>query len=909
MLRSASGSSRVAPLPSVQSGPSYATVANVGMAERSGGFGSTDGGESAPPTRLPKTVASRLWLDSGMAPHIVDLRMNHRNLIHEMSMHNGQIVSGHCTRLRAQRKLMEPKAPAPPAQQTLHLPGLKGSKKILRLQAQLLRDMADAGNTSGYQRQEVRRKAETKGARFAQFWVEDEPNRSTTKAGAEAKSSKESSRGSPTSSPRSPTRREKSDLKRATSEKLLRAASMKVEDTAAAAGDDHEDAEVESSAPSEASRSSLSQEELPESVEELLLKAVQVPEEEAKRVYGYFQGGAKDSLLPSGCLGRALEALGYSFLEADLKELGTTADPKEPLSLEGFLEVVTALAQRRQKEMLDQFKGLDADGSGTISHREFRRLMWDLSYTVTSDAAREFLDEVTTSGEKTGQVHLEEFIEAVRLVHLRQGFMREEVAKFSEIFDKYDVELSGKLTADSLASALGWLGSSTSITQARAIIHRFGDDGAAYLVKPEFLRIMRLRFEEEHSRIRSLFAEYDTDASGTMEAQEVAELCQRLGYLLSGEVTSECLQALRISGDEIVYEDVIALVQLMHQREGFTLKELQELAQVFDANTTGSGHMREFEMINALTWLGITMPPARRHELWCKVDIDKSDMIEKNEFLKMMRILRDQDIQSAQNLLALCEIKHSGRLGEEDVKDMLIRMGHAPETSFLRSAMQQCTDSMGKATVQGVMDLLNLVRQHNYKSVRVRAGLPDNRSARVMGRLDTKLQAGKSIKVDELEKLLNELYPREKNLVIGITVAELIQQECQADMVQTLPQAFQVARRYGDMLEEAVWKKHQELIRKAHYSTQEVAQLRAAFRQADTDFSGSLSEAELLETFRSVMPDMTPRQQQVLVAEAADLRDTMSTIDFFQFLRLTSKVRDVEGRKSKVLPAAEKEQP
>jgi len=558
--------------------------------------------------------------------------------------------------------------------------------------------------------------------------------------------------------------------------------------------------------------------------------------------------------------------------------------------------VVTELAQRRQEETLTQFKALDADRSGSISHREFRRLLWDKGFTVTADAAREFLDEVTT-GEKNGQVDMKEFIECVRLAQRRQGFMKAEVEKFFEIFAKYDVEGEGELSPDELAGALGWLGTATTLAKATSLIHRFGSDGTDFLVKPEFLRVMRLRFEEEHDAIRSMFAEYDHDASGTMETEEVRELCERLGYHLSNEVLQECMHHLHLSGDEIVYEDVIALIEVVKDREGFTHKEVDELNTVFDANADGK--MREFEMVNALTWLGYSMPPNRRKELWRKVDIDKSDMIERMEFLKMMRILRDQDVQISQNLLALCELKHSGKLAENVVKDTLVRLGHAPETGFLRETIRKCSDAQGKATVQGVMLLLSLVRDQNSKSVRRREGLPDNRAARVSARLDNKLQAGKEIKQEEWMKLLGELYPQGKQLAASVNLQDVIRSVSGAESVSTLQQAYQVVRKYGDMLEEESWKKNEELVKQATFNQLEVSQLRGAFRSADSDFSGSLSEPELLQALRGLISNITDRQQQVLIQEASELTRAARTINFFEFLRITAKVRDADGPKTR----------
>ena len=66
-----------------------------------------------------------------------------------------------------------------------------------------------------------------------------------------------------------------------------------------------------------------------------------------------------------------------------------------------------------------------------------------------------------------------------------------------------------------------------------------------------------------------------------------------------------------------------------------TREELEEVYEKFDGSQ--KGEMREFELARAMNWLGYPLSQSRRRELWCKVDVDKSNKIDCGEFLKLVR--------------------------------------------------------------------------------------------------------------------------------------------------------------------------------------------------------------------------------------------------------------------------------
>ncbi|CAE8700464.1 unnamed protein product, partial [Polarella glacialis] len=197
---------------------------------------------------------------------------------------------------------------------------------------------------------------------------------------------------------------------------------------------------------------------------------------------------------------RALESLGYTepddaLLKESLDSLHFRDKPNAPLTLDEFAVIVYNFETKRAIQLKAQFDAIDMDSSGAIDVGEFRRLLWDMGFSVSRMTVEEILGEVDK--DLSGKVELREFEFALKLVYERFGFSLKEVKDIMEIFDKYDTDESGVMSPDELAGAMGWIGHPATIEQAKAVIERHVDTENYILSRPEFLRIMRCIVEEE----------------------------------------------------------------------------------------------------------------------------------------------------------------------------------------------------------------------------------------------------------------------------------------------------------------------------------------------------------------------------------------------------------------------------
>eukprot|EP00435_Cladocopium_sp_Y103_P000367 s1066_g1.t1 len=282
--------------------------------------------------------------------------------------------------------------------------------------------------------------------------------------------------------------------------------------------------------------------------------------------------------LPIDRIPRALEALSYlspdpKRIEDSLQTLLYRSSADQPLALDEFAVVIHHFEVHRAQQIKAQFNQLDEDDSGAIDKAELRRLLWDTGYSVNRDTLDEIFEEVDK--DKSGSVELKEFELVLKIVYDRFGFSRSEVKAFYTLFDRYDADLSGELSADELAGALGWCGHPTSIAEARDIIERYLEKSIQSISRPEFLRIMRCVAEEEIEEFRALFSAMDDDDSGFLDMHELSELFFKLGYTIHSSVIEEAVHGLFPAGveDGIIFEDCVHVLAYIRSNEGFSKEE------------------------------------------------------------------------------------------------------------------------------------------------------------------------------------------------------------------------------------------------------------------------------------------------------------------------------------------------
>lgn len=759
--------------------------------------------EDSPMSGVTRTVALRLKHDSMMSPSVLALRVNRQNIVNEMRLHNGKALATQLVlkkpRRRTQGKLVHM---AQAAMLDPLAPPVKGSNAFLQQRV----GMACLLDAAAIKRiREDKEKKEKEGSPRAEMAA---PVVTMEEASA---------------------LRKQQQLRRwlgAEAEVDLNAI-FKVPDR------DRQNSEQE------------------------LELAKQLDDPHFGMVYRSLQQD-DGSGLPRIRIHRTLEALGFvSPDQGVMQETLNSLHNKDILSMTDFAKVVVAQRLAQREKLRQRFDALDTQQVGTIHSRHIRPVLRDLGFAITPDHMEELLKEVGVRS--SDKMMFEHFDAALQLVRDRYGFTKDEVELFHKLYDRYDFDKSGDMSADELSSAMGWLGMPTPISQAQSAIARFDLDGNSRLCRPEFLLAVRWWRDEEVEATRQLFAEHDGDGDGNLDVDECRDLVEHLGYTISKEVIEECMFKVKAHSKGLFFEEILQLLQVVRSQEGFSDMEAREINHIFEKfDRRKIGSLRPFELTRALNWIGYPISQHRRDQLWCRVDVDKSGFLEPTELLKLIRILREEEHAAGKRLLEnhLRYHGHKVHIHQEDLKHMLLTLGYAPPASVLSEAAKLSVDSNGdgKADLPAILSVLNMVRERQVEKLRKHAGLSELKVEKIQAKFGRRLEVGRPVEPQELEKLMFNLFPASSHIQaerkrLNILISDYHEQHC----IKSFDDVFWIVRVWDEIYEENLWQREADVVAQTGFSPAEVAQFREAFVDCDADGSGALSETEITAAFDEVV--------------------------------------------------------
>eukprot|EP00929_Paragymnodinium_shiwhaense_P031835 TRINITY_DN17755_c0_g2_i1.p1 TRINITY_DN17755_c0_g2~~TRINITY_DN17755_c0_g2_i1.p1 ORF type:complete len:852 (-),score=258.00 TRINITY_DN17755_c0_g2_i1:234-2789(-) len=571
------------------------------------------------------------------------------------------------------------------------------------------------------------------------------------------------------------------------------------------------------------------------------------------------------------------------------------------ISLDDFAKIVVSVRQTRREEMEQLFKDMDEDSSGAIDVRELRRFLWGLGYTVSTEAVASMIDEV--DGDGSGVIEYGEFEGTVDMIYSRHGFTREERDELLDLYERFDIDGDGEVSAIELAGLLNYYGTPTTLQNANKIIVSFDSDGSGSLCKPEFLRAMRSRLEQDIADARSLFAAYDADMSGEIEGEEMVDLVHRLGYIILPEVLDEISREVAKGKSGLVFEDLFKVINFIRSQEGFSSRECNQLKNVFDKfDRSKQGEMREFELTLALNWLGYPVTPALIGKLWIRVDVDKSGNIDHREWLKVLRIMRECDTEYIQQVLNTKTKKLQPNeawtwLEEEGIEDILRELGY--KLHILHDSENHSFDAPGQVrmlnsasrppTVVSILKILQVTREAQCALIREYHGLSMLMIQKVRNKLDKKDTLNAAV----LQRAMAEMFKIKDASESGEQLRMFVEGKLNTEATISRSTAYAIISEYCEKRDEDAWLREREAASNCNFLAYEVADLREAFVKFDDDNSGSLDEFEIMELFNKLM-EMRKSQRSRLKKAVAALGEKASSIDFAEFLNLVSIVR--QGR-------------
>eukprot|EP00913_Durusdinium_trenchii_P019740 g18556.t1 len=197
-------------------------------------------------------------------------------------------------------------------------------------------------------------------------------------------------------------------------------------------------------------------------------------------------------------------------------------------------------------------------------------------------------------------------------------------------------------------------------------------DGLAFHEFLIFARSVRLA---EQALYKKEFHRFDQDGSGNINASELRNVLQALGYRPMRVVIQEVLQEVDFEQDaELDFEDRIVteffhFMLVFKQRDGFSSKELKDFKDVFRKfDRDQSDNINVHELGDMLRYLGFSWRKEscegtdNLYMLLAQVDVNRNGTLDCNEFLRLMRLHRESELKRMYDVF-----EHRGGFQDDEI--------------------------------------------------------------------------------------------------------------------------------------------------------------------------------------------------------------------------------------------------
>ncbi|KAJ9136955.1 EF-hand [Coniochaeta hoffmannii] len=140
---------------------------------------------------------------------------------------------------------------------------------------------------------------------------------------------------------------------------------------------------------------------------------------------------------------------------------------------------------------------------------------------------------------------------------------KEQIAQYRQVFDLFDKDHTGDITADELGEVMKGLGLNPSESELHDLIAEADVNKNGSIDFHEFLNMMARTVKEVDSEeeLKNAFKVFDKDGSGTISAIELRAVLQHLGENLTDDDLDEMLKMADKNGDgNIDYEEFVHIM-------------------------------------------------------------------------------------------------------------------------------------------------------------------------------------------------------------------------------------------------------------------------------------------------------------------------------------------------------------
>merc|ERR1719359_870118 len=111
-----------------------------------------------------------------------------------------------------------------------------------------------------------------------------------------------------------------------------------------------------------------------------------------------------------------------------------------------------------------------------------------------------------------------------------------------DVFDKFDQDLSGNISAEEFARFLKYMGFNPPDEMVDELIRKADSDQSGEIDKEEFPTAMRIYTELQAAQFQEVFNSFDMDGSGSMDTDEVFDCVKMLGWFPTEDTIAEAVK-------------------------------------------------------------------------------------------------------------------------------------------------------------------------------------------------------------------------------------------------------------------------------------------------------------------------------------------------------------------------------
>jgi len=302
----------------------------------------------------------------------------------------------------------------------------------------------------------------------------------------------------------------------------------------------------------------------------------------------------------------------------------------------------------------------------------------------------------------------EELLRFLAAFRAREGFTAEEITRIQQIFDACEAEPQPKtasemradrhIKASQLCTGLLKFAGLYCAEQLRELLDKMEE--SMELDKPppisffEFLVCCRRIRDMMLLAASEEFDNVDQDEDGVIEGEELREFCKPLGFTLSNAEWEEMLAEQDISPeDDIEFQGAWSFLQGVQQKNGFTQEEADELEEAFHRFSDTTGELQNLKVQELLVYMGFQSSVEEVQSMVRRVDFNGNKTMDKNEFLRLMRLQRETTLASYTAAYARSRLYARQNATPSEVTKILELAKLQPNVKILNQALELVKES------------------------------------------------------------------------------------------------------------------------------------------------------------------------------------------------------------------------